>query len=153
MAEDLERHRAFIRIAIEEARAGASKGNPPFGALVVREGRVVARGHNEVVSGSDPTGHAETVALRRAGQALGTPVLSGCTLYGTHEPCPMCAAAAAWARVDRVVFGASSARTGGVRSRARILDLMASLVHPVEVIADVLPEECSSLLPPDHRSS
>jgi tRNA(adenine34) deaminase len=144
-------HEAFMRAAIEEARSGGAQGNLPVGSVVVREGRIVARGHNEVVSGADPTAHAEVVALRRAGAALGTPFLSGSTLYTTLEPCPMCAAALAWARIDRVVIGALFGRSGGVRSRARVLDLMGPIVHQVEAIAPVLPEECLALLPPDYR--
>lgn len=140
-----------MREAMAEGRLAASKGNVPVGSVVVREGRIVARGHNEVVSGGDPTAHAEIVALRRAGAALGTPALSGCTLYTTLEPCPMCAAALVWARVDRVVIGALFPRTGGVRSLARILDLLGPVIHRVEVVAEVLPQECLALLPPDYR--
>lgn len=140
-----------MRAAIAEARAGAAKGNLPVGSVVVRGGQIVARGHNEVVSGSDPTAHAEVVALRRAGAVLGTPLLTGCALYTTLEPCPMCAAALSWARIERVVIGALFPRSGGVRSRARILDLMGPIVHPVEVEAEVLPAECLGLLPPDYR--
>lgn len=144
-------HEAWMRQAMAEARLAASKGNVPVGSVVVREGRIVARGHNEVVSGHDPTAHAEIVALRRAGAALDTPALTGCTLYTTLEPCPMCAAALVWARVDRVVIGALFPRTGGVRSLARILDLLGPVIHRVEVVAEVLPQECLALLPPDYR--
>ena len=147
----MDDHQAFMREAMVEATAAAAKGNVAVGSIVVRDGRIVARGHNEVVSGHDPTAHAEIVALRRAGAALGTPVLAGCTLYTTLEPCPMCAAALSWARIDRVVIGALFPRTGGVRSLARILDLMGPVVHPVEVVAEVLPEECLGLLPPEYR--
>ena len=147
----MDDHQAFMREAMVEATAAAAKGNVAVGSIVVRDGRVVARGHNEVVSGHDPTAHAEIVALRRAGAALGTPVLAGCTLYTTLEPCPMCAAALSWARIDRVVIGALFPRTGGVRSLARILDLMGPVVHRVEVVAEVLPEECLGLLPPEYR--
>jgi len=147
----MDDHQAFMREAMVEATAAAAKGNVAVGSIVVRDGRIVARGHNEVVSGHDPTAHAEIVALRRAGAALGTPVLAGCTLYTTLEPCPMCAAALSWARIDRVVIGALFPRTGGVRSLARILDLMGPVVHRVEVVAEVLPEECLGLLPPEYR--
>ena len=135
--------------AIAAAKAGAAMGNFPVGSVVAREGTVLARGHNEVISGNDPTAHAEIVAIRRAAAVLRNPDLSGCTLYTTLEPCPMCAAALAWARLDRVVIGALFPPRGGVHSKARILDLMAPLVHSVEVVAEVLPTECLSLLPPD----
>lgn len=146
-------HHGYMRIAIAEARAGAARGNFPVGSVVVRSGEIVARGHNEVVSGSDPTAHAEIVALRRAGAFLGAPLLAGCTLYTTLEPCPMCAAALSWARIDRVVIGALFPPTGGVRSRVRLLDLMGDLVHPVEVVAEVLARECLALIPAELRTA
>lgn len=153
MTTGASEHERFMREAMAEARAGAAKGNLAVGSVVVRGAEIVARGHNEVMSRPDPTAHAETVALQHAARALGTPVISGCTLYTTLEPCMMCAAALAWARVDRVVIGSLFPRTGGVRSRARILDLMASIVHPVDVVAEVLPAECLALLPPDYREA
>ncbi len=97
----------FLREAIRLAEQGAlAKAGGPFGAVVVRAGAVVGRGWNQVTSRNDPTAHAEVVALRAAGQALGDFRLRGCVLYASCEPCPMCWAAAYWARVDRVVYGA-----------------------------------------------
>lgn len=145
-------HEAWMRAAIAEGKAGAAKGNIGVGSVIVREGRLVAGGHNEVVSGCDPTAHAEIIALRNGAKTLGTPLLSGCTLYTTLEPCPMCAAALVWARIERVVIGALFPRTGGVRSQVRILDLLGPIIHPVDVVAEVLPAECLALLPPDYRS-
>lgn len=152
MAKNPADHHAYMRVAIAEAKAGAARGNFPVGSVVVRNDEIVARGHNEVVSSSDPTAHAEIVGLRRAGAALGTPLLTGCTLYTTLEPCPMCAAALSWARIERVVIGALFPPTGGVRSRVRILDLMGDLVHLVEVVAEVLPRECLELIPEDLKT-
>lgn len=149
MSQSPRDHERFMREAIREAKAGAAMGNFPVGSVVTREGKILARAHNEVMSGSDPTAHAEIVAIRRAAAALRSPELSGCTLYTTLEPCPMCAAALAWAKLDRVVIGALFPRRGGVRSKARILELMAPLVHPVEVVAEVLSSQCLSLLPPE----
>ncbi len=151
MPDSVSSHQAFMREAIAEARTGAGKGNLAVGSVVVRDGEVLARGYNEVVSGFDPTAHAEVMAIRHAAAALRTPVLSGCTLYTTLEPCPMCAAALAWARIDEVVIGALFPRSGGVRSKARVLDLMGPIVHQVEVVASVLPAECLALLPPEYR--
>lgn len=151
MTTDASEHERFMREAMAEARAGAVTGNLPVGSVIVKGGHIIARGHNEVMSRPDPTAHAETVALQHAARALGTPLLSGTTLYTTLEPCVMCAAALAWARVDRVVIGALFARSGGVRSRARILDLMGPIVHQVNVVTEVLPAECLALLPPDYR--
>lgn len=99
---------AFLTRACELAAASASGSGGPFGALVVRDGAAVATGTNRVTTDDDPTAHAEVVALRAAGRALGTHDLSGCVLYASCEPCPMCAAAAWWSRVDRVVFAASA---------------------------------------------
>ena len=100
----------FMRRAVELSREGMEQGaGGPFGAVIAKDGRAVGEGWNHVTSGNDPTAHAEVVAIRAAAAALGTPDLSGCTLYASCEPCPMCLAAALWARIDRVVYGASHA--------------------------------------------
>lgn len=100
-------HERWMDLAIEQARAGIAAGQSPFGAVVVRGEEVVAAGHNEVWRRTDPTAHAEVVAIGRAGPRLGTIDLAGCTLYTTCEPCPMCASAIHWARLDAVVWGAT----------------------------------------------
>ena len=94
-----------MRAAIAAAFAGmrADQGGP-FGAVIVRDGEIIARGCNEVTSSHDPTAHAEVVAIRAAAQALGTHSLVGCTIYASCEPCPMCLAAIYWARLDRLFF-------------------------------------------------
>ncbi len=103
-ASDDERFlREAIRLSRDRMRAG---GAGPFGAVVVRDGRIVARGWNRVTSANDPTAHAEVVAIRRACTRLRSFSLAGCTLYASCEPCPMCLGAAYWARVDRLVFAA-----------------------------------------------
>ena len=111
-ADDL----AFLRRAIALAATRSAGGtNGPFGAVVAREGAVVAEGWNQVVETGDPTAHAEVVAIRGACRRLGSHVLEGCTLYASCEPCPLCLAAAYWARISRVVFAASrsdAARAG-----------------------------------------
>lgn len=99
----------FLAEACALAAASARDGGGPFGAVVVRRGEVVARGPNQVVAACDPTAHAEVLALRAAAAALGTHDLSGCSLYASCHPCPMCLAAAWWARVDRVVFATTTA--------------------------------------------
>lgn len=96
----------LLERALSLATANVAHGGGPFGAVVAREGLVVASGVNQVVATLDPTAHAEVVAVRAACTALGTFALTGCTLYASCEPCPMCAAASMWARVDRVVFAA-----------------------------------------------
>jgi tRNA(Arg) A34 adenosine deaminase TadA len=98
---------AFMRVAIEKCREGIAAGQSPFGAAVVREGRVVAAAHNTVARDGDPTAHAEVNGVRAAALALAAVRLPGCTLYATCEPCPMCLAAIHWAEIDRVVYGAT----------------------------------------------
>lgn len=97
---------SFMRIAIEEGYRGAKKGDGgPFGACVVRGGRIIARGHNTVLGKNDPAGHAEINAIRAACRKLKTYILKGATIYSTTEPCPMCFAAIHWARISRLVYG------------------------------------------------
>ncbi len=98
---------AFLQHAVDlAAEASADGRHGPFGAVIVKEGRIVAEGWNQVVAANDPTAHAEIVAIRAACAALGRHELRGCTLYTSCEPCPMCAAAIYWARLDRVVYAA-----------------------------------------------
>ncbi len=95
----------FMEMAIEEAQKGIESGDGgPFGAVIVKDGNVIAKGHNEVVSSNDPTAHAEITAIRKACKKLGTFSLQGCILYCTGEPCPMCFSAIHWARIERVYY-------------------------------------------------
>ena len=101
---------AFMRQAIDLATANVTSGRGgPFGAVIVRAGEVVATGVNLVTASNDPTAHAEVTAIRRAAAELGSPLLSGCELYSSCEPCPMCLAAAFWSRLDAIFFGNTSA--------------------------------------------
>jgi guanine deaminase len=103
-------HLAFLRLAIEEAARGTRAGDGgPFGAVVVKAGRVVASGHNEVVARKDPTAHAEVQAIRAACAALGSFQLEGCDVYASCEPCPMCLGALYWARPRAIYFAAGRA--------------------------------------------
>lgn len=96
----------FMRLAIEEAYIGMTRRHGgPFGCVIVKDGAVVGRGHNRVIADNDPTCHGEIAALRDAGKTLGTHDLSGCVLYTTGEPCPMCLCACLWANIDRVYYG------------------------------------------------
>ena len=133
-----------MRLAIAEAQRARAEGNLPCGSVLVCGDRVVAAGHNRVRTMADPTAHAEMAALRAAAAALGTADLSGATLYTTLEPCPMCAAAACWARVAQVVCGAPDGRFG--RPAAAVFGMMAVL-HRVEFIEGVLADECLALAP------
>jgi guanine deaminase len=98
-----------MKLAIGKAREAIAAGQSPFGAVLVREGRVVAEAHNTVWRDGDPTAHAEINCIRRAAADLGRIDLSGCTMYSTCEPCPMCLSAIHWSKIDRVVFGATIA--------------------------------------------
>lgn len=102
---DVLQREAFMRQAIALARESVAQGGGPFGAVIVRAGEVVAQGNNRVVPSCDPTAHAEVTAIRAAAAKLGTHDLSGCELYTSCEPCPMCLGAIYWARIDRVYYG------------------------------------------------
>jgi len=103
----------FMHLAIAKTRDGIAAGNSPFGAAVVKNGQVVSCTHNTVWPDTDPTAHAEVNAIRQASRALGTIDLSGCVMYTTCEPCPMCLSAIHWSKIDRVVYGATIADAAG----------------------------------------
>ena len=134
-----------MREALRLARQGADSGEVPVGAVVVIAGGTVGRGWNSPVARHDPTAHAEILALREAAERMGNYRLEGATLYSTLEPCAMCAGALVAARVARLVFGARDLRFGGVRSKFQIAD-SDLLNHRVEVVENVLPVECVTLL-------
>jgi tRNA(adenine34) deaminase len=135
----------FMRQAIELARRAEAAGEVPVGAVVVAKGVVVGRGFNSPIGLSDPTAHAEILALREAAQELANYRLEGVTLYATLEPCAMCAGALVAARVRRLVFGARDLRFGAVRSKFRVAD-SELLNHRVEIVEGVLAAECAELM-------
>jgi tRNA(adenine34) deaminase len=135
----------YLREALELARETERGGEVPVGAVVVLDGRVIGRGQNSPVSRSDPTAHAEILALREAAAATGNYRLEGATLYATLEPCVMCAGALVAARVTRLVFGARDLRFGGVRSKFRLADAEV-LNHRVQIVEGVLGAECAELM-------
>ena len=122
----------FMDAAIAEARLGIATGDGgPFGAVVVQDGRIIARAHNQVVAHNDPTAHAEVQAIRAACRTLDTFDLSGCEIYATCEPCPMCFAAIHWARIDHLVFGASRADAADIGfDDAAIYDVLSGQAPP-----------------------
>ncbi|MEY4363898.1 MAG: hypothetical protein RLZZ24_1250 [Pseudomonadota bacterium] len=134
----------FMREALLQAQQGAGQGEVPVGAVVVRNGRIVARAHNAPIATHDPTAHAEIAALRQAAAALGNYRLEDCTLYVTLEPCAMCSGAILQARLPRVVFGASEPRTGAAGSVFNLFD--SALNHQTQVSSGVLADEASRLL-------
>jgi len=136
---------AAMRLALAEARAAAAAGEVPVGAVLVKDGRVIATGRNAPVAGHDPTAHAEIAALRAAAQALGNYRLDGCTLFVTLEPCAMCVGAMLHARLDRVVYGAADPKTGAAGSVVNLLG-EPRLNHRTAVQGGVLADECAALL-------
>lgn len=134
----------YMKHALELANQGAALGEVPVGAVVVKEGQIIAEAHNERELLPDATAHAEVLAIRRACAALGTNRLTGCTLYVTLEPCPMCAGALVNARVDRVVFGAYDARGGACGSLLRIQKY--PLYYMPEFEGGVMERECAAVL-------
>ena len=135
----------WMSAALEEARAAAAERDVPVGAVIVREGKVLAHASNRTVRDQDPTAHAEMLAIRAAAASLGEWRLGGCTLYVTLEPCAMCAGAIVLARLDRVVFGAWDDKAGMAGSVGDLLR-HPRLNHRPDVLAGVRAEECADLL-------
>ncbi len=134
-----------MQAAVDEARVAACAGEVPVGAVVLLHGTVVGRGHNRVIRDSDPTAHAEIVALRTAAAALGNYRLTGCELFVTLEPCAMCAGAILHARLARLVYAAADPKAGACGS---VLDVIHHplLNHRVQVDAGLLAGECGTML-------
>lgn len=130
----------YMREALREARAAAAEGEIPVGAVVVTGDTVIARAHNQTEMLHDVTAHAEMLAFTAAAEALGGKYLTGCTLYVTLEPCVMCAGAAGWTQVERIVYGAADPKRGFER-------LGRGMLHPkTEVVAGILADECLALV-------
>jgi len=136
---------AMMERAIELAGKAAALDEVPVGAVVYRDGEIIAEGYNVRESAHDPVGHAELLAIARAGKALGAWRLSGCSLAVTLEPCPMCAGALVNARVQRVLYGAADPKAGACDTLYEI-PRDSRLNHQVEVIAGVLADRCGALL-------
>lgn len=134
-----------MEAAVSEAQVAREQGEVPVGAVVVANGAIIATAHNQTINGTDPSGHAEIVALRQAASVIGNHRLPDVTLYVTLEPCVMCVGAIAQARVARVVFGAYDRKAGALGSVEDLGDSRA-LNHRFEVNGGLLDEECSALL-------
>jgi tRNA(Arg) A34 adenosine deaminase TadA len=136
----------YMELALAEARAAEARGEVPIGAVLVGPtGEVLARAGNEVEARNDPTAHAELLVIRAAGEKLGAPRLMGCDLYVTLEPCAMCATAASFARLRRIVFGAYDPKGGGVEHGPRIFG-QPTCHHAPEVVGGVSASQAESLL-------
>lgn len=135
----------FMRLALGQAALAQKAGEVPVGAVVVRDGEVIATGHNTPISGHDPCGHAEIHALRNAAKALGNYRLNHCTLYVTLEPCAMCAGAMFHARIKELVYGAADPKTGVAGS---VMNLFTEprLNHHTHVRGGVMAEESAAML-------
>jgi tRNA(adenine34) deaminase len=138
-------HEEAMRIALEEAKLAAAKGDVPVGAVVLRDGEVIARRHNEREASNDPTAHAEVLALRDASSLLGSWRLSECTLVVTLEPCVMCAGATQSARIGRLVYGAANFEAGATASLYNVMS-DPRLGHNPPVEHGVLADESAALL-------
>lgn len=134
-----------MQVALAEARAAAEADEVPIGAVVVRDGEIIARGQNRVLRDNDPTAHAEIVALREAAKILGNYRLNGCSLFVTLEPCAMCAGAMIHARLDRLVYGAADPKAGACGSVLAVLN-HPQLNHQLVVEQGILADEAAELL-------
>ena len=136
---------AYMRLALEQAQQAWDLGEVPVGAVVVKDGEVIAVGCNQPIGKHDPTAHAEIVALRAAAEKLGNYRLPGCELYVTLEPCVMCSGAMMHARLAKVVFGASDPKTGACGSVLNLFE-QEQLNHHTEVVGGVMADECGAML-------
>jgi tRNA(Arg) A34 adenosine deaminase TadA len=144
-------HNRFMALAIEEARSAIRAGDRPFGSVIVRDGKVVGRGHNRVASSLDPTAHAEVQAIQNAAANLRAARLEGCTLYTSCEPCPMCCGATFYAGIDTLVIGTRISTlvrlTKGLYSlRDYSVERLVELTGlKLRVVRDVMAEECDAI--------
>jgi tRNA(adenine34) deaminase len=138
-------HTPYMQLALAQAEAARELDEVPVGAVIVREGALLAAAHNERERLHDPTAHAEMIAITQAAAALGSWRLDQCTLYVTLEPCPMCAGAIQQARLKQLVYGTEDPKAGAVYSLYRLLD-DERLNHQVEVVGGVLAEPCGKIL-------
>lgn len=145
MAENTEQYAQFMRAALAQAELAERLGDVPIGAVVVRDGQVIAEAHNRRIIDADPTAHAEMLAIRAAAKAVGDWRLSGCTMVVTLEPCCMCAGAIVLGRMDRLVYGAADPKAGAVDTLYRLCSDQR-LNHRLEVISGVLAGRCGEVL-------
>ena len=141
---DIRDDRFFMSKALAAARKAADRGEVPVGAIVVKDGLILGRGHNRSVSKQDPTAHAEIMALRAAARRIGNYRLIGCDLYVSLEPCAMCLGAAVQARIRRLVYGTADPKSGAVVSVMRFP--FGKLNHRPAILGGLMADECAALL-------
>ena len=134
-----------MQVALDQAAQAEKLGDVPIGAVVVRDGEIIAKAHNRRIIDTDPTGHAEMLAIREAASAIGDWRLNGCTLVVTVEPCCMCTGAMVLSRIDRVVYGIKDLKAGAVDTLFNICS-DKRLNHQIEVVSGVLAENCRNIL-------
>ncbi len=139
------RYRSFMAEALAEAARAGARGEVPVGAVVVKDGAVIATGQNRVIADHDPSAHAEIVALREAGRVLGSERLIDCDLWVTLEPCPMCAAAISFARLRRLYYGAGDPKGGAVENGVRLFS-SPTCHHVPEVYSGIGEREAGEML-------
>lgn len=144
-------HESFMRAALREAEAALAEGEVPIGAVIVKNGRIIGRGHNQREMLKDPTAHAEMIAITQAAATLEAWRLLECSLYVTLEPCAMCAGAMVLARIPRVIFGTTDPKAGACGSLMNIVQ-DPRLNHRLTVTAGVLAEQCGGILRDFFRS-
>ncbi|WP_425755446.1 tRNA adenosine(34) deaminase TadA [Ihubacter sp. rT4E-8] len=135
----------FMQEALREAKIAFRLGEVPIGAVIEKDGQIIAKGHNLTETLKDPTAHAEMMAIRQAAEALGGWRLIGCNLYVTVEPCSMCAGAMIWARINRLYIGAMDPKAGACGSVFQIAQ-SSKLNHRIEIETGIMEEECASLM-------
>jgi len=145
MSENAQSDVSFMQAALEEAKAAAARGEVPVGAVIIVENKIIARAGNRTITDSDPTAHAEIVALRDAAKVIGNHRLLGATFYVTIEPCAMCAGAMVQARIARLVYGADDPKGGAVRSCFAVLD-HPQINHRIESTNGMLADAAAALL-------
>ena len=137
-------HNKFMKAALKEAKKAYRKKEVPIGAVIVRDNKIIARGHNQREKSHLATGHAEIIAIQRANKKLGSWRLDSCTIYVTIEPCPMCAGAIIQSRIKQVVYGAADTKSGSHTSIINLFDLPFN--HKVVVEKGIMEKECSSII-------
>ena len=141
----VKRMKKYMAEALKEAEIAAASGEIPVGAVIVRDGEIIARGHNMTETMKDPTAHAEMLAIRRAAQKLGGWRLTGCRMYVTAEPCSMCAGAIVWSRIETLYIGTMDPKAGACGSVFNIPQ-EERLNHFVEIETGLMKEECSLIM-------